>query len=225
MTTPLSFDLYWSFRSPYSYLLAQRLINVRADYEIDVNVRIVRPLAVRQPEFFEERDPRWLHYTLTDVMREAQRFEIPIALPNPDPIIQNMETREIAAEQPFIYGLNRLGSLACEEGDGLAYIAAASLRIMGGAAAGHDAPWTEAGELDGAAKAAGLDPTWLQAESEKQAERLDAQVIENEAAHNQAGHWGVPLMVFNNEPFFGQDRLDSLIWRMQQAGLKTRAQG
>ena len=34
-----------------------------------------------------------------------------------------------------------------------------------------------------------------------------------------AGHWGVPTMVFEGEPFFGQDRFDHLVWRMAQKGL------
>jgi hypothetical protein len=37
-----------------------------------------------------------------------------------------------------------------------------------------------------------------------------------------AGHWGVPLMVFEGEPFFGQDRFETLKWRMVQKGLKRR---
>jgi len=28
--------------------------------------------------------------------------------------------------------------------------------------------------------------------------------------------------VFNGEPFFGQDRIDMAIWRMEQNGLKRR---
>jgi 2-hydroxychromene-2-carboxylate isomerase len=35
-------------------------------------------------------------------------------------------------------------------------------------------------------------------------------------------HWGVPTFVFENEPFFGQDRIDLLIWRMQDKGLTRR---
>jgi len=27
-------------------------------------------------------------------------------------------------------------------------------------------------------------------------------------------------MVFNGEPFFGQDRIDLLVWRMRQHGLR-----
>jgi hypothetical protein len=30
-------------------------------------------------------------------------------------------------------------------------------------------------------------------------------------------------MVFEDEPFFGQDRIDLLVWRMKQRGLRERA--
>ena len=33
-------------------------------------------------------------------------------------------------------------------------------------------------------------------------------------------HWGVPTMVFQGEPFFGQDKIELLLWRMQQKGLE-----
>jgi 2-hydroxychromene-2-carboxylate isomerase len=32
----------------------------------------------------------------------------------------------------------------------------------------------------------------------------------------------VPTFAFENEPFFGQDRIDMLIWRMQSKGLTRR---
>jgi len=32
----------------------------------------------------------------------------------------------------------------------------------------------------------------------------------------------VPLMVYQGEPFFGQDRYDQLVWRMQQQGMARR---
>ena len=52
---------------------------------------------------------------------------------------------------------------------------------------------------------------------------LDAEVAANQAALEAAGHWGVPTLVFNGEPFFGQDRIDLAIAKMQSAGLETRA--
>jgi 2-hydroxychromene-2-carboxylate isomerase len=51
---------------------------------------------------------------------------------------------------------------------------------------------------------------------------IDAEIAANEAEQKRAGHWGVPLFVFNDEPFFGQDRIDHLIWRMEHAGVAAR---
>jgi 2-hydroxychromene-2-carboxylate isomerase len=36
---------------------------------------------------------------------------------------------------------------------------------------------------------------------------------------DEAGHWGVPTLVFEGEPFFGQDRIETLRWRLDQVGL------
>ena len=30
------------------------------------------------------------------------------------------------------------------------------------------------------------------------------------------------MMVFGDEPFFGQDRFDQLVWRLRQAGMAPR---
>ena len=43
-----------------------------------------------------------------------------------------------------------------------------------------------------------------------------------EEALDAAGHWGVPTMVFEGEPFFGQDRLDVFVWRLRRHGLEPR---
>ena len=51
----------------------------------------------------------------------------------------------------------------------------------------------------------------------------DATIAKNQQDLEAAGHWGVPTMVFEGEPFFGQDRLDLLVWRMEQHGLRRRA--
>ena len=51
---------------------------------------------------------------------------------------------------------------------------------------------------------------------------LNAEVRANQAAEEAAGHWGTPCLVFDGEPFFGQDRIDMALWRMKQNGLKPR---
>jgi 2-hydroxychromene-2-carboxylate isomerase len=53
-------------------------------------------------------------------------------------------------------------------------------------------------------------------------EHYDGIAAENQKALEEAGHWGVPTMVFNGEPFFGQDRIDLLVWRMKQHGLADK---
>ena len=49
---------------------------------------------------------------------------------------------------------------------------------------------------------------------------MEANIAANQVAHEAAGHWGVPTMAFRGEPFFGQDRLDVLLWRLKQNGLR-----
>ena len=46
------------------------------------------------------------------------------------------------------------------------------------------------------------------------------EVERNQDALDASGQWGVPTMVFNEEPFFGQDRVETLAWRLDEAGLK-----
>ena len=53
-------------------------------------------------------------------------------------------------------------------------------------------------------------------------DRCERIIAGNEQDHAASGHWGVPTLVFQGEPFFGQDRIDLALWRMQQAGLSER---
>ena len=67
----LSFDLYWSFRSPYSYLATTRIVRLRARYDVEVRVKPVLPLAVRTPDFFDRVNPLWPPYLMRDTTRIA----------------------------------------------------------------------------------------------------------------------------------------------------------
>jgi 2-hydroxychromene-2-carboxylate isomerase len=53
-------------------------------------------------------------------------------------------------------------------------------------------------------------------------DKLEAVIAGNEKDHAASGHWGVPTFVFDKETFFGQDRIDLLIWRMESKGLTRR---
>ena len=213
----LTADLYFSFRSPYSYLSVGRYRGLSETHNVDIALRPVYPLAVRQPDFFEKNHPNWIGYTMRDMMRVAQFHGIPFGPPRPDPIIQDMLTREIAADQPHIRRITRLGQAAARRGKGLAFAAEAGFLIWGGAEG-----WNEGDHLAGAAERAGLDLAELDAEVADQADELDAEITANQQALEDAGHWGVPTLVFEDEPFFGQDRIEMVIWRMKQKGLQRR---
>jgi 2-hydroxychromene-2-carboxylate isomerase len=215
----LAFDLFWSFRSPYSYLATRRLAGIAAEYDVDVVVRPVLPLAVRDPGFFARANPLWGRYVLRDTMRIAEHLGIPFAWPRPDPIVQDYASGRVAAEQPYIHRLTRLGVEAARRGRGLPFLDEVSRVVWGGTVEG----WHEGRHLADAAARAGLDLEAMDATVAAEAATLDAIVADNQRALEEAGHWGVPTMVFAGEPFFGQDRLELLLWRMSRHGLRRRA--
>lgn len=213
----LSYDLYWSFRSPYSYMVVPRLLALEAEHDVVCQVKPVYPLAVRTPEFFETRDPLWMPYFMTDVFREAAFLGLPFRWPRPDPV-QQAPGVGYRMQQPYIHRLTHLGVAAAEAGRGLAYLREASHVIW----SGEVDNWHEGDHLDRAAERAGLDPAALNRAADEEAERLAAVVEANQVAQRAAGHWGVPMMVFGGEAFFGQDRVDQMVWRMQGQGLARR---
>jgi 2-hydroxychromene-2-carboxylate isomerase len=215
---PLSVDLFFSFRSPYSYLALPKTLKMAADYDVTVNLRPVYPLAVRVPGFFKRADPRFARYIVLDSSRVAKHENIPFRFPRPDPILQDMATLDVAEKQPYIHRLTRLGAAAQLEGRSLAFTDAISRVLWDGSVKG----WNEGDHLARAATAAGFEFAAMDAAIEADPDRYEQVIVENEKAHAASGHWGVPTFVFENEPFFGQDRIDLLIWRMQSKGLIRR---
>jgi len=214
----LSVDVFWSFRSPYSYLATKRLVRLAQDYDVDLRVRPVLPIAVRIPGFFETVNPLWPPYLLRDTMRIAQFEEIEYGWPRPDPIVQEFPSRAVAKEQPYIYRLTRLGADAVERGRGVAFIDEVSQIIWNGQIVG----WHEGDHLAHAAVRAGLDLAEMDRAIADDPARYDAIIELNQRDLEAAGHWGVPTMVFEGEPFFGQDRIELLLWRLRQHGLQER---
>jgi 2-hydroxychromene-2-carboxylate isomerase len=215
----LSIDVFWSFRSPYSYLATSRLVDLARDHDIAVELRPVLPLAIRQADFFDRVNPLWPPYLMRDTMRVAESLGLPFAWPRPDPVVQTFANGRLstAEEQPYIHRLTRLGAAAAERRSGLAFADEVSRLIFGGVEG-----WPDGSHLAEAASRAGLDLAELEAAVSAAPERYDAQIEQNQKDHAAAGHWGVPTMVFRGEPFFGQDRFDLLVWRLRQHGLGRR---
>ena len=216
----MAIDVFWSFRSPWSYLATRRLRDWEAQYDLIVNFRPVYPIAVRSPEFFHSVQPQWFSYFMTDVFRVAEFLALPFVWPRPDPVVQIVDEhgrRQTGEVQPYIERLTRLGALAEELGAGIAFADEVSALIWGGTEG-----WDQGEHLAQAAYRAGLDLEGMDHRIIIEADRLDAVIAANQVAHEQAGHWGVPTCVYQGAPFFGQDRLDVLLWTLQKEGLRSR---
>ena len=214
----LTADLYFSFRSPYSYLAVGRYRQMCGEYDLDIRLRTVQPIAIRNPDLLFTGSPLVGRYIFIGAARSAQMLGIPYRWPRPDPVVQNLATREIAAEQPYIHWLCRMGQAAERRGRGLAFADEVSKLIWSGTVD----DWNYETHMYGACERAGLEFTELDGEAQADAEALDAEIGANQAALEAAGHWGVPTLVFEGEPFFGQDRIDMVRWRMEQKGLARR---
>ena len=120
--------------------------------------------------------------------------------------------------QPYIHRLTRLGAMAQLEGRSLAFADAISRVLWDGTVQG----WNEGDHLASAAAEAGFDLAAMDAAIAADPDRYEQVISRQRKDHAASGHWGVPTFVFENEPFFGQDRIDLLIWRMQSKGLARR---
>ena len=214
----LQVEVFWSFRSPYSYLATPRMVALEREWNIKFLVRPVYPIAVRLDGWFKNANPMWLPYLVRDVMREAERHDTPFMWPRPDPIVMDLATGEVSKEQPYIHRLTRLGVAAAEKGQGLPFIYEVATTLYGGRVQN----WHEGNHLSEAAARAGLDLAELDAAITRDPDHFETLIKANEEAHRKSGHWGVPTFAFNGEPFFGQDRIDALLWRLEKHGLKRR---
>ncbi|NWG46462.1 MAG: DsbA family protein [Alphaproteobacteria bacterium] len=208
-------DVFWSFRSPYSYLATPDLLRLRQDFQVDVRFRPVLPIAVRNKGLLFSGDKRRVRYIALDSRRRAEFLGMKIAHPTPDPVVQDLTTFEVSEDQPYIYRLTGLGVEAERRGKGIDLAFHVSHLIWGG-----EPGWNEGDKLARAVARAGLDLAELDAAIT--AEDPVPQIEANQAALDAAGGWGVPTMVFNGEPFFGQDRIDTLRWRLEKSGVPKR---
>ena len=85
-------DVYWSFRSPYSYLATPDMVELERDYDVSVRLRVVYPIAIRAPEFFDKSKEPWMRYIQRDWVRRAEFLGMPVNWPQPDPIVQDLSS-------------------------------------------------------------------------------------------------------------------------------------
>lgn len=215
----LNVTLFWSFRSPYSYILLPRMVELQRRAMVNIDLRIVHPAAIRNPSYFKRMDPLARPYFFLDTARAAAFHGLPFRRPVPDPIAQDPVTLEIAAQNPLAHWLGRLGIAAVGHGKGLEFASEVSKLLWDGTTDN----WHEGRHMADAADRSGLSLDELQRAVDADPDRHEEALAANDRALRLAGHWGVPTMVFNGEPFFGQDRFDMLVWRLEQNGCTRNA--
>jgi 2-hydroxychromene-2-carboxylate isomerase len=225
---PLEVDVYYSMRSPYSYLALFRLAYLNSNYNVNVNIRVIFPVAVRtRSKSGKAGSGRWYYYnySVMDMPRTGLYQGIPFRYANPDPILQDVNpigeaTGEVAdmEHQPYIAWVVRLANAAQLQGKGLEYCLAVSPLIWGARAPIGEWPL----HVEQAVNSIGMDYKAVIKDIQANPEKYDAVWQENQVDFQMTGQGGVPTMSYNGEPFFGQDRFDQLFWRLRQEGLTAR---
>ena len=215
----MKIDLYFSYRSPYSYLILPRMLKLKEKYDIEINFKVVYPIAIRMPEWFEGKNIfTYFFFKVIDMRRQAKKLGIPFtAKLKPDPIRQNIMTGKISSHQPYIFDICHLGQMAQMKGVGMEFAFEVSSLIFGGVK-----NWNTDENLSEAAKKVGLDLNQLRESVNVHEEEIIGQIKQNQVDQLNAGHHGVPLTVIGDKHFFGQDQFDKIMETLKENGLKER---
>lgn len=215
----MKIDLYFSYRSPYSYLILPRMLKLKEKYDIEINFKVVYPIAIRMPEWFEGKNFfTFFFFKMIDMRLQAKKLGIPFTSKlKPDPIRQNIMTGKISSHQPYIFDICHLGQMAQMKGVGMEFAFEVSSLIFGGVE-----NWNTDENLSEAAKKVGLDLIQLRESVNVHEEEIIGQIKQNQVDQLNAGHHGVPLTVIGDKHFFGQDQFNKIMETLKEKGLKER---
>ncbi len=215
----MKIDLYFSYRSPYSYLILPRMLKLKEKYDIEINFKVVYPIAIRMPEWFEGKNFfTFFFFKMIDMRLQAKKLGIPFTTKlKPDPIRQNVMTGKISSHQPYIFDICHLGQMAQMKGVGMEFAFEVSSLIFGGVE-----NWNTDENLSEAAKKVCLDLNQLRESVNVHEQEIIGQIKQNQVDQLNAGHHGVPLTVIGDKHFFGQDQFDKIMKTLKENGLKER---
>ena len=182
-------EMFYSFRSPYSYVALQRTFDIADAFGLKLEVRPVLPMVMRGMAVPKKK----LLYIAKDACREAERLSIPFGKMF-DPVGRGAE-RCIAA---FYY--------AKTQGRERDFLLAAGNAIW---AEGIDVAEDEG--MEHVAERSGL--FWPEVKGAMTLNDWRSTAEENRKSMTEAGVWGVPSFVIGETALWGQDR-DWLLARM-----------
>ena len=210
-------DLYFSFRSPYSYLILPRIVLMRDKYGVDVNFKQVYPLAIREPEFFKGKNLiTYFFFKRIDYILQAKKLGMVFRKPNPDPIKQSLVTGKISDHQPHIFKLCHYCQ-AIEKHRQLDFAVEVSSKIWSGMK-----NWNSDGSISESSTNLGLNHVEIEKRRIKDETSLIEEIKLNQKEQLEAGHHGVPLTVYKDKYFFGQDRFEHLLIELIKDGLDIK---
>jgi 2-hydroxychromene-2-carboxylate isomerase len=225
---PLEVDVFYSMRSPYSYLSLFRLAYLHSNYNVNVNIKVIFPVAVRtRKKSGKAGSGRWYFYgySVHDASRVGRYEGIPFRLYNPDPILQDTYPQGKASgsvapmeKQPYIAWVVRLAAAAQLEGKTLDYVLAVSPLIFGARAPLGAWPL----HVEEAVNSIGMNYGDVIKDIKANPDKYDDVWSQNAVEHQATGQGGVPTMSWNGEPFFGEDRFNHFFSRLNQNGLTVR---
>lgn len=202
--------VWYSLQSDYCYFLLDRLLSLK-ESGTEIELRPVLGIVLRMPEATRNRGQLEQRYFETDTARTAEFLGLPYSYPDPSPIEFEPGSLWIAAsKQPRIERLYRLWIGANRVGKGLPFLD----KVGRGLWNGKNARWDTSSFLLDSMREIGCDHDRVLEDVDW--DSASAELSANHSAMLDAGHWGVPLMVYENEPFYGQDRFDQLLWRMKR---------
>ncbi len=182
-------EMFYSFRSPYSYVALQRTFDIADAFGLKLEVRPVLPMVMRGMAVPKKK----LLYIAKDACREAERLSIPFGKMF-DPVGRGAE-RCIAA---FYY--------AKTQGRERDFLLAAGNAIW---AEGIDVAEDEG--MEHVAERSGL--FWPEVKGAMTLNDWRSTAEENRKSMTEAGVWGVPSFIIGETALWGQDR-DWLLARM-----------
>ena len=193
-------DFYFSYRSPYSYLILPRMLKLKNEYKVDVNFKIVYPIAIRLPEFFKNKNLIYFVSLKNDAKKKAKKLNMSLNLPpKPDPIKQNTITGKISDHQPYIYDVCHMGQTMCNRGKGIEFAYELSKLIW------NVKNWNNDDLLEPLFGEFGEDLNEVRESIKSNKQTLIDEIEMNQLDQKEAGHHGVPLNVYKGNYYFGQD--------------------
>ncbi|MCA9771277.1 MAG: DsbA family protein [Myxococcales bacterium] len=189
---------FYSFRSPYSYLVGPRVADLVRRYDIDLDCRGVPPMVTRGIKLSQAKKM----YIVLDSKRLARKLGMPFGN-TVDPLGEGA------------IRCLRVNELAKDKGRALEFFLAASRGIWGEGLDVATAPG-----LAQVVKNAGLEwpDAWLALEEPDYKRRIE----ENRELLAEVGHWGVPTFEVRGEVFWGQDRVEALTRKLEALGVPHR---